>query len=264
MVMLIPLGVLALGALFSGMIWYKVFFGDEEKLRDWFGMDQLASAHHEETAAAPEAAVATTEAAAEGEAVAEVEDHSAHGAADHADHAEAHAPKGALLMLPYGAEEQAKVDTRVDPAKVEKYGHAPNTIIAAAHMVPDWVKVAPFVAMLIGLVLSWLFYIRNPSWPRRLAANQRPLYLFLLNKWYFDEIYNFIFVLPAQALGRLFWKADMKAIDGTINGVALGIVPFFTRLAARAQTGFVFHYAFAMVLGIVALVTWMTLFSGAK
>ncbi|MCB5409824.1 NADH-quinone oxidoreductase subunit L [Pseudogemmobacter faecipullorum] len=261
-VMLIPLGVLALGALFSGMIWYKVFFGDEVKLRDWFGMDQLASAHHEEAAPAAPAADATsgTEAAPEAEAV-EAGDHAA---APAPAHGVAQAPKGALLMLPYGAEEQAKVDARVDAAKVEASGHAPNTIIAAAHMVPDWVKVAPFIAMLTGLILSWLFYIKNPSWPRRLAENQRPLYLFLLNKWYFDEIYTFLFVRPAQALGRLFWKFDMKAIDGTINGVAMGIVPFFTRLAARAQTGFVFHYAFAMVLGIVALVTWMTLFSGAK
>ena len=73
-----------------------------------------------------------------------------------------------------------------------------------------------------------------------------------------------IFQKGSKALGRLFWKNDVKVIDGTINGVAMGIVPFFTRLAVRAQSGFVFHYAFAMVLGIVALVTWMTLFGGAK
>ena len=59
-------------------------------------------------------------------------------------------------------------------------------------------------------------------------------------------------------------NGDGKVIDGTINGVAMGIIPFLTRLANRAQSGFVFHYAFAMVLGIVALVTWMTLFGGAK
>ncbi|MBJ2151964.1 NADH-quinone oxidoreductase subunit L [Paracoccus sp. IB05] len=293
LVMLIPLAVLSLGALFSGMIWYKVFFGDEEKMRTWFGMEQLAAHHVEEghaepaadQAAAGETAHAEAEAAgdaltaeeaanaaAQAEALATVDagvtdPGEAVEAADHgAAVAESHgvAPKGALLMLPYGADEQAVVGTRVDAAKVEASGHAPNTIIAAAHMVPSWVKVSPFVAMLIGLVLSWLFYIRNPSWPRRLAEQQRPLYLFLLNKWYFDEVYNFVFVKGSKALGRLFWKNDVKVIDGTINGVAMGIIPFFTRLANRAQSGFVFHYAFAMVLGIVALVTWMTLFGGAR
>ena len=303
--MLIPLGVLALGAVFSGMLWYNVFFGDETKLRDWFGMEQLAVHHaegHGEPAAdhaaapaadhgateAPAAAPAVTEAPAAATApdATEAPAHSAVTAAEgteapadtadagvtdpgHAVDAATHpvggiTPQGALLMLPYGAEEQALVDTRVDAAKVEASGHAPSTIIAAAHNVPSWVKVSPFVAMLIGLTLSWLFYIKNPSWPGRLAAQQRPLYLFLLNKWYFDEIYTFVFVRPAAALGRLFWKNDVKVIDGSINGVAMGIVPFFTRLAARAQSGYLFHYAFAMVLGIVALVTWMTLFGGAK
>jgi len=268
MVMLIPLGVLALGAMFSGMIWYKVFFGDEEKLRDWFGMEQIA-VHHEDPAAAPaegDHAATTVEgdhAAAPAEDATAEADPAAAPAAD--DHAAAHAPKGALLILPYGTEEQALVDSRVDAAKVEASGHAPNTIIAAAHMVPSWVKVSPFIAMLIGLAISWLFYIRNPSLPGRLAAQQRPLYLFLLNKWYFDELYDAIFVRPAKWLGNFLWKqGDGKVIDGTLNGVAMGIIPFFTRLAGRAQSGYLFHYAFAMVLGIVILVTWMVLSGGVR
>lgn len=266
--MLIPLGVLALGAMFSGMIWYKVFFGDEEKLRDWFGMEQIA-VHHEDPAAAPaegDHAATTVEgdhAAAPAEDATAEADPAAAPAAD--DHAAAHAPKGALLILPYGTEEQALVDSRVDAAKVEASGHAPNTIIAAAHMVPSWVKVSPFIAMLIGLAISWLFYIRNPSLPGRLAAQQRPLYLFLLNKWYFDELYDAIFVRPAKWLGNFLWKqGDGKVIDGTLNGVAMGIIPFFTRLAGRAQSGYLFHYAFAMVLGIVILVTWMVLSGGVR
>ena len=89
-------------------------------------------------------------------------------------------------------------------------------------------------------------------------------YRFLLNKWYFDELYDAIFVRPALALGRFFWKrGDGNVIDGTINGVAMGIVPFFTRLAARAQSGYLFHYAFAMVIGIAVLITWMSLSGGA-
>ncbi|NBX42706.1 MAG: NADH-quinone oxidoreductase subunit L, partial [Rhodobacteraceae bacterium] len=138
-----------------------------------------------------------------------------------------------------------------------------NTVLSDAHEVPKWVKVAPFVAMLGGLIVAYIFYIAVPSLPARWAAVNRPLYLFLLNKWYFDEIYDAVFVRPAQAIGRVFWKlGDIKIIDGGINGLALGIIPFLTRLAGRAQSGYVFHYAFAMVVGVVALITWISLSIG--
>ncbi len=239
MTMLVPLGALALGAVFSGMIWYNVFFGYEDKMRAWFGME--AAAHHEvatedhaatETAAPAETATATdTHGAAEASAAATPEAAAPHGAV----------PSGGIYLA------------------------ADNTMIHAAHDVPNWVKVSPFVAMILGLALAWLFYIRRPDLPGKLAAQQRPLYLFLLNKWYFDEIYAFLIVGPAQWLGRLFWKrGDGDVIDGSINGVAMGIIPFFTRLAGRAQSGYLFHYAFAMVLGIAALITMMTLFGGAQ
>jgi NADH-quinone oxidoreductase subunit L len=138
-------------------------------------------------------------------------------------------------------------------------------VLHEAHEVPKWVKVSPFVAMLLGFLLAWQMYIRRPDWPAKLAENQRPLYLFLLNKWYFDELYDVVFVRPAKWLGGFLWKrGDGAVIDGSINGVAMGIIPFFTRLAGRAQTGYVFTYAFAMVLGIAILVTWMTLSGGAE
>ncbi|HLQ20037.1 MAG TPA: NADH-quinone oxidoreductase subunit L, partial [Tabrizicola sp.] len=196
MVMLIPLGVLALGAVFSGMLWYKVFFGEETAVRDWFGMEQVAhgeahgegaEAEHGTEAAATETAeavpaepaateaapaeTATTEAApaepaaTEGTAVAT----EAAIAEEHSEgHAAGVAPKGALLMLPFTPEEQAVVDTRLDADKAAKSEHAPTTIINAAHLVPTWVKVSPFVAMLIGFAMAWLFYIKDPSLPRRL------------------------------------------------------------------------------------------------
>ncbi len=259
MVMLIPLGVLALGAIFSGMLWYKVFFGDEAAVRGWFGMEAAAHGEaHGETAAAHGTEAAPAEAAAtdaQAEATLSGEFQADVSAA----------PKGALVMLPFTPEEQAVVDTRLDAEKAAAAEHAPTTIINAAHVVPTWVKLSPFVAMLIGFAMAWLFYIRDPSLPRRLAAQQRPLYLFLLNKWYFDELYDVVFVRPAKWIGGFLWKrGDGDVIDGSLNGVAMGIIPFFTRLAGRAQSGYLFHYAFAMVLGIVILVTWMTLFGGAK
>ena len=81
-----------------------------------------------------------------------------------------------------------------------------------------------------------------------------------MNKWYVDEIYDFLFVNPAKAIGRFLWKkGDMGTIDGFLNGVAMGIVPFFTRLAGKAQSGYIFTYAFWMVLGILVLISWMTI-----
>jgi NADH-quinone oxidoreductase subunit L len=149
------------------------------------------------------------------------------------------------------------------PGQGAIYIHPDNHVLHDAHYVPTWVKLSPFVAMLAGLALSWLFYIHNPELPRRLAQNQRPLYLFLLNKWYVDEIYDWLFVRPARWLGGFLWRrGDGAVIDGGINGLALGIVPYLTRLAGRVQSGYMFHYAFAMVLGIVALVSWMTLTAG--
>jgi NADH-quinone oxidoreductase subunit L len=245
-VMLIPLGVLALGATFAGMIWYGVFFGDEAKMRSWFAMAPAAAhgTEHGTAEAAAEGEAAATHAtgeatgeAATGEAAADTHATTEAAATETAAaHGPAVAPQGAILML-------------------EARG-----ALHAAHEAPRWVKVSPFIAMVLGFGLAFLFYIRRPDLPGKLAATQRPLYLFLLNKWYFDEIYDFIFVRPAKWLGRFLWqKGDGAVIDGTINGIAMGIIPFFTRLAGRVQSGYVFTYAFAMVLGIAALLTWMTL-----
>ena len=91
-----------------------------------------------------------------------------------------------------------------------------NHIMHAMHEIPGWVGFAPFIAMVAGFALSYLFYIAVPTLPAATAKAFRPLYLFLLNKWYFDELYDFIFVRPAFAIGRLFWKGgDGAIIDGT-------------------------------------------------
>ncbi|MEZ5754742.1 MAG: NADH-quinone oxidoreductase subunit L [Paracoccaceae bacterium] len=232
-VMLIPLGVLALGAVFSGMIWYNSFFGDEAKVRSWFGLPVAEHAVAEDDHAAAEGDTHAATTAAEGEA---------HGEAA----AEGHA-------FPQPTPGQGAIFIGPD-----------NHVLHEAHLVPKWVKVSPFIAMVLGFLLAFQFYIRRPDLPGKLAEQQRPLYLFLLNKWYFDELYDWIFVRPAKWLGGFLWKkGDGAVIDGSINGVAMGIIPFFTRLASRAQSGYLFHYAFAMVLGIAALITWMTLSGGA-
>lgn len=130
-------------------------------------------------------------------------------------------------------------------------------LMHAAHSVPMWVKWTPFTVMVIGLALAWNSYIRNPSIPARFVATFRPLHKFLFNKWYFDELYDKLFVQSSKALGRFFWKrGDVGLIDRFgPNGIA-SVVAGGSRLAVRLQSGYVYGYAFVMLLGLVGLATW--------
>ncbi|GAB5449099.1 NADH-quinone oxidoreductase subunit L [Gymnodinialimonas sp.] len=230
--MTVPLGALAVGAVLAGMVWYGSFFGKTNYVAQFFGVPYAVEEHHEEHADA------------------------GHGDEEHADdgHGDDHAEEshGETHYVFTGAPGEGAIH------------HAPdNHVLNDAHSVPTWVKLSPFFAMLLGFATAYLFYIHNPSIPGRLAQQQKPLYNFLLNKWYFDEAYDFLFLKPAQWLGRFLWKrGDTDTIDGGINGLAMGIIPFFTRLAGRAQSGYIFHYAFAMVVGIVVLITFVTLSAG--
>jgi len=135
-----------------------------------------------------------------------------------------------------------------------------NHILHDYHSVPFWVKASPFAAMILGFLLAYQFYIRSPETPKRLAAQHSGLYQFLLNKWYFDELYDFIFVRPAKRLGHFLWKkGDGVVIDGFgPNGIAARVVDITDRVV-KMQTGYLYHYAFAMLIGVAALVTWMML-----
>ncbi|GHG28443.1 NADH-quinone oxidoreductase subunit L [Paracoccus aerius] len=236
-VMTVPLGILAIGAVFAGMIWYGSFFGDD--VQRFFGLPEAA---HEQAEGG------------HGEAL--------DGAVAEAPHGE---PAGAATHAAAGAASDPAEETAADGhaalAGFERgaiFMRSDNHVMHDAHYVPTWVKLSPFVAMLIGLGLSWLMYIRYPDAPAKLAAQQPGLYRFLLNKWYFDEIYHFVFVRPALWIGRKLWTGgDTAVIDGAINGVAMGIIPRLTRFAGRVQSGYVFHYAFAMVVGIVGLLIWV-------
>jgi NADH-quinone oxidoreductase subunit L len=139
-----------------------------------------------------------------------------------------------------------------------------NTILEDMHHVPAWVVWSPFVAMLIGLALAWYMYLRSPGTPARIAAQHPYLYRFLLNKWYFDELYDALFVRPAKDFGRFLWRTgDGRIIDGLgPDGVSARVLDV-TRGVVRIQTGYVYHYAFAMLVGVAALVTWY-LFGGAR
>jgi NADH-quinone oxidoreductase subunit L len=132
-----------------------------------------------------------------------------------------------------------------------------NHILENLHQIPYLVAIGPTVMMGLGLVLAWEFYVRRPELPAELARQHEPLYLFLLNKWYFDEIYDFLIVRPTLWLGRVLWiYGDGRLIDGWgPDGVSAWVLDV-TRGAVRLQTGYLYHYAFAMLIGVAALITW--------
>ena len=121
-------------------------------------------------------------------------------------------------------------------------------------------KLTPPVMMLTGFFIAYLLYIRRPEWPSRIAAEHDLIYNFLLNKWYFDEIYRFIFVRPMGWLARLLWKGgDGFVIDGFGPDGVASTVQRMTRGIVTLQTGYVYHYAFVMLLGVAGLVSWFML-----
>jgi NADH-quinone oxidoreductase subunit L len=173
--MLIPLGVLALGALFAGVVFSHDFIG-EDAGEFW---------------------------------------------------------KGALFLGPY------------------------KQLLEAREDIPTFAKQLPTLLMIFGFLVALLFYVLAPAIPQRLAQIARPLYEFLLNKWYFDELYDMIFVRPAFWLGRLFWKGGDGAIIDRLgpDGVAAWVVDMTGR-AVKLQSGYIYHYAFAMLAGLAAVITW--------
>ena len=199
-------------------------------------------------------------------------DHHAHAHGDHDhDHGHSHEPHESplvmtipLILLGAGALFAGIVFA---PAFIgEGYGEfwkgaiftsEHNHILHSMHDVPEWVKQSPFVMMLGGFVLASIFYLWKPHLPGQLAASQPLLYKFLLNKWYFDELYDIIFVRAAKAIGRFLWKqGDGRVIDGLgPDGVSARVLDV-TAITVRMQTGYLYHYAFAMLIGLAGFMTW--------
>jgi NADH-quinone oxidoreductase subunit L len=132
----------------------------------------------------------------------------------------------------------------------------------AHHELPILVTLAPTLAMAAGFAIAWYFYITNPLVPFGLAKRFRGAYQFLLNAWYFDALYDAIFVRPAKRLGRLLWKTgDGTIIDGIgPDGVAARVIDITNRVV-RLQSGYIYHYAFVMLIGVALLITYF-IFAG--
>ncbi|MEH6632142.1 MAG: NADH-quinone oxidoreductase subunit L [Halopseudomonas aestusnigri] len=134
---------------------------------------------------------------------------------------------------------------------------AGNDSVEAAHHVETWVKVVPLAAAVSGIVLAYVFYMFVPSLPATFVSLIKPIHTFVYNKWMFDELYDFLFVRPALKLGRFLWKSGDGAVIDAYGPD--GVTALTRRLAGRAsrlQSGYVYHYAFAMLIGVVALITW--------
>lgn len=132
-----------------------------------------------------------------------------------------------------------------------------NDTVEAAHNVPKWVKLLPLAAGISGLLLSYLFYVLAPGLPQKFARAFSLVHKLFFNKWFFDEIYNALFVKTAFKLGKLFWvKGDKNIIDRLgPDGSAYASLRS-ARILSRFQSGYVYQYAFVMMITVIALTSW--------
>ena len=205
--------------------------------------------------------------------------HHAHDAHGHDDHGHAHEPHESpltmtipLALLAIGAIASGFL---FYPYFIGDDNHAfwRDAIFVAAnhhalhdrHSVPEWVIWAPLVVTVLGFLIAAYYFLLRPERAAALAAREGLLYNFLKNKWYFDEIYDVLIVRPAMWIGRKLWKlGDGWLIDGFgPDGVAARVKDIAGR-AVRLQTGFIYHYAFAMLIGVAALLTWLMFGSAPK
>jgi NADH-quinone oxidoreductase subunit L len=163
-------------------------------------------------------------------------------------------PFKALFASPHGVEEFFRESVKMNPH-----------ILEDMEQMPYLLGQLPFLMMVLGFVIAYIFYIRRPYIPEELAEEHQMLYQFLLNKWYFDELYDLIFVRPAKWIGYTLWKkGDGWLIDGFgPDGVSARVLDV-TRNVVKLQTGYLYDYAFAMLIGAAGLITWFMFGMGAQ
>ena len=134
---------------------------------------------------------------------------------------------------------------------------AANDTIEGAHHVPLWVKLLPLVMGVSGIALAYVMYMLRPDLPALAVRVFRPLHTFFFNKWFFDELYDRVFVRPCIYLGRGFWKSgDGAVIDGVGPDGVAAATRNLSKRASALQSGYLYHYAFAMLIGVVVLASW--------
>jgi NADH-quinone oxidoreductase subunit L len=234
----------------------------------FFGERHLAPAGHDASSAETSDAARRHD---EGESARAEDPHSAHAPDDHGHEARDHVPHESpwimlipLIVLSIGALFAGLIFAGPFIGhdfehfwKGSLYQSPDNHILHELHDVGLVVEYLPLLMMASGAFVAWYMYIRATGTANALARANPLLYSFLLNKWYFDELYDLIFVRPAFWIGRLLWRGgDERVIDGFgPDGIAARVIDVTNRVV-RLQTGYVYHYAFAMLIGVAVIITW--------
>jgi len=217
-VMLVPLMILAAGALFSGAFFYNSFAGGGHH-------GEYDTAGHYESAAGHV-------------------DHSVDKAEDKGHH---EAKKDEHYGEEFGRKEFWKDSIFVLPE---------NDTVELAHSVPYWVKKLPIVMGALGLLLGALLYSKLVGWPAKFSKWFKPLHVLFFKKWYFDELYQATLIAPSIALGKVFWRGDKKVVDGLGPDGFAKTSMALQGLLSRFQTGYIFQYAFVMIVGLIGLISY--------
>ncbi len=233
-VMLSPLLILAAGALFAGLVFYNSFAG---------------GGHGEGHAVVAE----SSQEFGHGDAL------DTHNAAPKAHHADTHDETAGDLHE--GDAEFAHNAFWNNSIQVL----VANDTVSAAHGAPFWVKKLPLFVGVLGILLAYALYGRGSfDTVEALKKGMKPLHTFLFNKWYFDELYDKLFVRPSRALGRLFWAGDKNIIDRFGPDGSAWLSSKIYGALSRAQTGFIYHYAFVMIVAVIGAVSWFLFKSGMR
>jgi NADH-quinone oxidoreductase subunit L len=189
--------------------------------------------------------------------------HGGHGHGDHTPHESPWVILVPLLCLSVGAIFAGGVFAEhfIGAERMEFWRGAiftlPSNTVLAAKEGPEWELWAPLTLTALGFILAWFFYVKYEGSGAKIAANKGPLWSFLYNKWYFDELYDLVFVRGAKALGDLFWKVgDQKLIDGLGPDGVAAVSAAVGRGTGKLQSGYVYHYAFVMLLGVAGLLSF--------
>lgn len=235
-VMLGPLTILAIGAIGAGLVFYNPFVGG-----DHHGDHGHDAPHHETVVSAH---------------------HDDHHAADsveaHADHEHKDIEYHHAHVVKEVEHKQSHQDQSVHS---EFWGQSlyiltQNDTVTAAHSAPLWVKKLPLVVGLFGIFLAYVLYIKNTSAVERIVKGVKPLHTLFFNKWYFDELYNKIFIKNSIKLGNLFWNGDKNVIDRYGPDGSASASLFLSKIYRKLQSGFIYHYAFVMMVAVILGVSW--------
>lgn len=224
-VMLTPLVILAFGAIISGGLFYGGFVGSSTGHHGGghveAASDHGQDTHHEDTAATDDR----------------------HGET----HADASGGHGDDMVNLWSKDYFWGESLFVLPE---------NDTVEAAHGVPYWVKKLPIVVGAFGLVLAWVFYLKFPNLPGRFVQTLRPVHQLLFRKWYFDELYSATLVKLSFVLGKCFWNSDKHIVDGLGPDGSAKASRQFAGVLSRFQSGYMFQYAFVMMIGVIGLLSW--------